>query len=110
MCCFFTALVFLGPRAGILIWWLINPIRWQATFTNFIWPLLGFIFVPWTGRRHRLRLGLDRARRLRGRRYVGGRRDRQPGPHSGLALIVRLDPIPDPPYLEASARSALISR
>ena len=48
MCCFFTALVFLGPRAGILIWWLINPIRWQATFTNFIWPLLGFIFVPWT--------------------------------------------------------------
>jgi hypothetical protein len=48
MCCFFTALVFLGPRAGILIWWLINPVRWQATFTNFIWPLLGFIFVPWT--------------------------------------------------------------
>jgi hypothetical protein len=47
MCCFWTVLVFLGPRAGILIWWLIQPVRWQAAFTSFIWPLLGFIFVPW---------------------------------------------------------------
>ena len=48
MCCFLTALLLLGPRAGILVWWLINPIRWQATFPSFIWPLLGFIFLPWT--------------------------------------------------------------
>ena len=48
MCCFFTTLVFLGPRAAILIWWLINPVRWQATFSSFIWPLLGFLFLPWT--------------------------------------------------------------
>ena len=48
MCCFLTALLLLGPRAGILVWWLINPVRWQATFSSFIWPLLGFIFVPWT--------------------------------------------------------------
>ena len=48
MCCFFTTLLLLGPRAGILIWWLVNPVRWQATFPSFIWPLLGFIFVPWT--------------------------------------------------------------
>jgi hypothetical protein len=48
MCCFFTTLLLLGPRAAILIWWLINPVRWQATFSSFIWPLLGFIFVPWT--------------------------------------------------------------
>jgi hypothetical protein len=48
MCCFFTTLVFLGPRAAILIWWLVNPVRWQATFSSFIWPLLGFLFVPWT--------------------------------------------------------------
>jgi hypothetical protein len=47
MCCFWTVLVFLGPRAGILIWWLIQPVRWQAAFTSFIWPLLGFIFAPW---------------------------------------------------------------
>ncbi len=48
MCCFFTTLLLLGPRAAILIWWLINPVRWQATFDTFIWPLLGFIFLPWT--------------------------------------------------------------
>jgi len=48
MCCIFTTLLFLGPRAGILVWWLINPMRWQITFPTFIWPLLGFIFVPWT--------------------------------------------------------------
>jgi len=48
MCCLFTALAFLGPRAGILVWWLLQPVRWQATFTSFIWPLLGFLFLPWT--------------------------------------------------------------
>ena len=48
MCCFWTALVFLGPRAGILIWWLAAPLRWQAAFASWIWPLLGFLFVPWT--------------------------------------------------------------
>ena len=48
MCCLFTTLVLLGPRAGILIWWLIQPLRWQATFPQFIWPLLGFLFLPWT--------------------------------------------------------------
>ncbi len=48
MCCFFSVLLFLGPRAAILIWWLVNPLLWQATFDRFIWPLLGFIFLPWT--------------------------------------------------------------
>ena len=48
MCCFFTTLVLLGPRAAILIWWLAQPVRWQAAFDTWIWPLLGFIFVPWT--------------------------------------------------------------
>jgi hypothetical protein len=48
MCCLFTALVFLGPRAGILIWWLVQPLRWQTTFDTFWWPLLLFIFLPWT--------------------------------------------------------------
>jgi hypothetical protein len=48
MCCLFTTLVVLGPRAGILIWWLIEPARWNLAFDTFIWPLLGIIFVPWT--------------------------------------------------------------
>ncbi len=47
MCCFWTVLLFLGPRAGILVWWLIQPVRWQTTFASFLWPLLGFIFLPW---------------------------------------------------------------
>ena len=48
MCCLFAVLVFLGPRAAILVWWLISPVLWQQAFDNFLWPLLGFIFVPWT--------------------------------------------------------------
>ena len=48
MCCVFLILSFLGPRAGILIWWLADQALWNATFDRFIWPLLGFLFVPWT--------------------------------------------------------------
>ena len=48
MCCFFTILLFLGPRAGILVWWLVDQTRWQAIFPSFLWPLLGFLFLPWT--------------------------------------------------------------
>lgn len=48
MCCLFTTLVFLGPRFGILVWWLLQPLRFAATFNTFIWPLLGTIFIPWT--------------------------------------------------------------
>lgn len=48
MCCLFTTLVFLGPRAGILVWWLLQPARWQAAFQSALWPILGIIFVPWT--------------------------------------------------------------
>ena len=48
MCCFFAALVFFGPRLAILIWWLINPVYINAAFNNWILPLLGIIFLPWT--------------------------------------------------------------
>jgi hypothetical protein len=48
MCCFFTALIFFGPRLAFLVWWLIQPLRIAATFNSFIWPLLGLIFLPWT--------------------------------------------------------------
>jgi hypothetical protein len=41
-------LAFLGPRAGILIWWLADQDRWERAFSSFLWPLLGFIFLPWT--------------------------------------------------------------
>ena len=52
MCCFFATLIFFGPRLAILIWWLIQPVRWQLAFSNFnmpfLWGLLGFLFLPWT--------------------------------------------------------------
>jgi hypothetical protein len=48
MCCFFTALVFLGPRFAFLVWWILQPARISAAFNTFIWPLLGLIFLPWT--------------------------------------------------------------
>ncbi len=49
MCCLFTVLVFLGPRFGVLLWWLVEPMRFSATFgDNWALPLLCLIFLPWT--------------------------------------------------------------
>jgi hypothetical protein len=48
MCCLVTILVLIGPRAGIIIWWLLDMARWQSAFDMLIIPLLGFIFLPWT--------------------------------------------------------------
>ncbi len=52
MCCFFTTLVIFGPRLAILIWWLVQPLRWQKAFEQFnlpfLWAILGFLFLPWT--------------------------------------------------------------
>ena len=52
MCCFFTALVFFGPRLGFLVYWLIAPLRVQAAFAafNLTWlvGLASLIFAPWT--------------------------------------------------------------
>jgi hypothetical protein len=48
MCCIFATLVFFGPRLGVLVWWLFQPARFNATFSTIIWPLLGLIFAPWT--------------------------------------------------------------
>ena len=48
MCCLLTTLVFLGPRAAIVLWWLVVPARWSQTFDSFLLPALGFVFLPWT--------------------------------------------------------------
>lgn len=48
MCCFFTTLVLLGPRLGFLVWWLLRPVYMATVFGNWILPLLGVIFLPWT--------------------------------------------------------------
>lgn len=48
MCCLIATLFMLGPRAAILVWWLLQPVRWSAAFDTFLWPFLGFLFAPWT--------------------------------------------------------------
>lgn len=48
MCCFITALLLFGPRAALVVWWLFNRLRFQAAYDHFIWPFLGFLFLPWT--------------------------------------------------------------
>jgi hypothetical protein len=49
MCCFFTALVFVGPRAAVLVWWLVQPARWSAAIgEHFFVAFMGFLFLPWT--------------------------------------------------------------
>jgi len=48
MCCAVAILFAFGPRAAILVWWLIEPIRWGAAFDTFLWPFLGFLVLPWT--------------------------------------------------------------
>jgi len=48
MCCFATALLLFGPRLAILIWWLYTPVYISNLFQTWIWPILGWIFLPWT--------------------------------------------------------------
>ncbi|KTB48116.1 hypothetical protein DEALK_09610 [Dehalogenimonas alkenigignens] len=48
MCCPAVIALLIGPRAAILIWWLLDQARWQAAFDTFLIPLLGFFLLPWT--------------------------------------------------------------
>jgi hypothetical protein len=52
MCCFFLTLMFLGPRFGFLIYWLLAPLKVQLAFNAFNFPWLvgiaGLVFLPWT--------------------------------------------------------------
>ena len=38
----------IGPRFGILVWWLIDTTRWNLAFENFFLAFIGFLFLPWT--------------------------------------------------------------
>ena len=48
MCCMLTALVFIGPRFAILVWWLVNPAYVGAAFDSWLLTLLAWAFIPWT--------------------------------------------------------------
>lgn len=47
MCCLFTSMALFGPRIAIIVWGLLQPVRWELAFSTFVWPLLGFVFAPW---------------------------------------------------------------
>jgi hypothetical protein len=43
-----TALIFVGPRLAILVWWLIKPVYVGNAFDSILLSLLAFLFIPWT--------------------------------------------------------------
>jgi len=50
MCCFFTSLFLIGPRFAFLVFLLFpyGQMKSAMAFHTVIWPLLGFLFLPWT--------------------------------------------------------------
>ena len=48
MCCFITVLLLFGPRLATVVWYLIEPARFNMAFNTFLIPCLGFLFLPWT--------------------------------------------------------------
>lgn len=49
MCCMLTVLVFFGPRLAILVWWLIQPTRFDlALGDRWVLIILLWLFLPWT--------------------------------------------------------------
>ena len=48
MCCFFTVLLLFGPRLATILWYIVNPVYFAAAFEGWLFPCLGFIFLPWT--------------------------------------------------------------
>jgi hypothetical protein len=43
-----TSLILIGPRFGILVWWLIRPVYVGAAFDSILLSLLAWAFIPWT--------------------------------------------------------------
>jgi len=49
MGCLFAIFAGMFPRLGVLFIWLARPIFFSAAFGgNWLWPLLGIIFLPFT--------------------------------------------------------------
>lgn len=46
MGCLFVLLAGIFPRLGLFIVWVARPNLVDAAFNTWIWPLLGFIFLP----------------------------------------------------------------
>jgi hypothetical protein len=59
MCCVISTLLAMGPRLAILVWWLIDSVRFDQSFgrwevsglsslPGWLLPLLACLFLPWT--------------------------------------------------------------
>jgi hypothetical protein len=49
MCCLVAVAALISPRVAILLWWLLDSSRWASAFhAIWVWPVLGFLFLPWT--------------------------------------------------------------
>ena len=48
MCCVLAVIIAIGPRVGLILWWILAPFRFSLVFDSIIWPILGVIFAPWT--------------------------------------------------------------
>ena len=49
MGCLFALLAGLFPRLALFIYWIARPAKIDAAFDGFLLPLLGIIFLPFTG-------------------------------------------------------------
>lgn len=47
MCCVVTILALFGARLAAIVWYFVDTARWDAAFSNIVWPCLGVVFVPW---------------------------------------------------------------
>lgn len=47
-CCLVFLVLAGAPRVATVFWWLFQPVRFQLIFPNWIVPVLGVIFLPWT--------------------------------------------------------------
>jgi len=48
MCLIYAVFLFVGPRAGLALWWLADQAKFSKVYDTFFLPLLGFIFLPLT--------------------------------------------------------------
>ena len=48
MCCLALVAGFLGPRLAAVLWWIVDPTRWDLAFSSWFLPVLGILLLPWT--------------------------------------------------------------
>jgi len=46
VCCPLMIILFFGPRTALIYLWLVGYL--DGVFATFFWPLVGFIFLPFT--------------------------------------------------------------